>query len=192
MQSTQTTQVMLQQVTPLPTAAAMSAAVEILIVDDDTSIRELLHEVCVDAGFRVRGCASNGAAALDLLRTSLCPCVALLDWQMPILDGIALLREVAVAPDGNLQMRHAFVLLTAGSVRDAEALLARLPLLRRVPVVGKPFRLATVLDHITRLTAELASSSVDQQTSPAVDDRFAGDASAALRSYRAKRGEEVG
>jgi CheY-like chemotaxis protein len=59
----------------------------VLIVDDDTDIRETLEEVLADNHFRATG-AENGAVALERLRSDVePPCVILLDMMMPVMDG---------------------------------------------------------------------------------------------------------
>lgn len=63
----------------------MSAAA-ILIVDDDTDLREVLGELLADEGYDTRLCA-NGRAALDVLRGGARPALILLDLMMPEMDG---------------------------------------------------------------------------------------------------------
>ncbi len=63
---------------------------EVLIVDDDASIRTMLGFVFDDAGYRVTE-AADGAEALDVLRTDP-PALMILDLMMPGTDGVAVLR----------------------------------------------------------------------------------------------------
>jgi CheY-like chemotaxis protein len=57
------------------------------IVEDDRSIRDAIHEVLEDHGYRLLA-ASNGKEALEQLRTrAVKPCLILLDVMMPVLDG---------------------------------------------------------------------------------------------------------
>lgn len=63
---------------------------EVLIVDDDASIRTMLGFVFEDAGYRVIE-APDGAEALDVLRTDP-PALMILDLMMPGTDGVAVLR----------------------------------------------------------------------------------------------------
>jgi CheY-like chemotaxis protein len=59
----------------------------VLIVDDDTDIRETLEEVLADNDFPAVG-AENGAVALERLRSDVePPCLILLDMMMPVMDG---------------------------------------------------------------------------------------------------------
>lgn len=58
----------------------------ILVVDDDTDIRDLLADVLTDEGYGVT-CAQQGLEALTLLQQGLRPCVILLDLMMPVMNG---------------------------------------------------------------------------------------------------------
>jgi CheY-like chemotaxis protein len=58
----------------------------ILIVDDDTDVREVLGELLADEGYETRMCP-NGRAALDMLRGGARPRLILLDLMMPVMDG---------------------------------------------------------------------------------------------------------
>jgi CheY-like chemotaxis protein len=58
----------------------------ILVVDDDEDLRETLVDLLEAEGYAVAQ-ASDGAAALDLLRHGLRPQVILLDLMMPRMDG---------------------------------------------------------------------------------------------------------
>jgi CheY-like chemotaxis protein len=62
------------------------AAHPILIVDDDTDVREVLGDLLADEGYETRMC-SNGRIALDLLRGGASPRLILLDLMMPVMDG---------------------------------------------------------------------------------------------------------
>ncbi len=64
----------------------------ILIIDDDSFIRELYEEVLTDAGFTVTT-AENGEAGLEQLRKGGF-CVILLDVMMPKLDGLGVLTKL--------------------------------------------------------------------------------------------------
>lgn len=63
---------------------------EVLVVDDDASIRTLLAFVFQDQGFVVSE-AADGLEALDVLRTAP-PALMILDLMMPEVDGVAVLR----------------------------------------------------------------------------------------------------
>lgn len=60
---------------------------EILIVDDDFSIREMLNQVLEDEGYQV-SVAENGLVALNYLQNCIkLPCLIILDLKLPIMDG---------------------------------------------------------------------------------------------------------
>lgn len=63
------------------------AAYLVLVVDDDSMVRETMAELLEHKGFQVVQ-ASNGLEALQLLDGSLTPSAIFLDIAMPVLDGI--------------------------------------------------------------------------------------------------------
>lgn len=58
----------------------------VLIVEDETDIRDTLEEFLTDEGFAVDS-AADGAAALEKLEHSEPPCVVILDLLMPRVSG---------------------------------------------------------------------------------------------------------
>ncbi len=65
---------------------------QILVVDDEISIRKALDGVLVDAGYQVL-LAENGQVALNILRT-VRPSLVLLDIWMPGIDGVEILKKI--------------------------------------------------------------------------------------------------
>src|ERR671933_1253799 len=63
----------------------MSAPTRVLVVDEDSTIRDVIALALSDAGYEVIE-ANDGAAALALVRQRP-PDVILLDMRMPIMDG---------------------------------------------------------------------------------------------------------
>lgn len=59
---------------------------EVLLVEDDPSIREALCDVLLDEGYHVTT-AQHGRAAVDLLQAGCQPQIILLDLMMPVMDG---------------------------------------------------------------------------------------------------------
>lgn len=76
----------------------MSVSGPVLVVEDDRDVRESLVAVLEDAGYKVIS-ASDGRAALALLRAGPLPSVILLDLMMPVMDGWRFLEVVAGEPD---------------------------------------------------------------------------------------------
>lgn len=77
-----------------PETAAPSADGDILVVDDEESVRTLLTAILHSGGFRVRT-AANGPEALELFSAQ--PgniALVILDYVMPLMDGTEVLREL--------------------------------------------------------------------------------------------------
>jgi len=68
------------------------APISILVVDDDVDTCENLRDILTDCGYRVT-VAHSGEEALPLVRHEAFD-VALLDFKMPGMDGLALYREI--------------------------------------------------------------------------------------------------
>ena len=63
-----------------------------LVVDDSRVVRKVARRILEAHGFRVEE-AENGAYALEYCRNRLPACV-LLDWNMPVMNGIEFLRAL--------------------------------------------------------------------------------------------------
>ena len=68
----------------------------LLVVDDDSSHRELISDVLDEMGYRTRE-AANGREALDLLEQEM-PQAVLLDLRMPVMSGWGLLEALKKLP----------------------------------------------------------------------------------------------
>jgi CheY-like chemotaxis protein len=87
----------------------------LLVVDDDTDLREALEEVLRDAGFIVLG-ASNGREALEVLaRARPLPGLVLLDMMMPVLDGLGFAKEMHAVPE----WKHLPIVIFSASAGNA-------------------------------------------------------------------------
>src|SRR5262245_36682315 len=94
----------------------MAASQPILAVDDSAPIREMIATVLTARGYRVTT-ASDGREALLRLKAAAEPYVMLLDIVMPLLDGIALCRELE--RDVRLQRAGHKVILMSSAIRLA-------------------------------------------------------------------------
>jgi CheY-like chemotaxis protein len=114
----------------------------VLIVEDDTDIRETIEQVLADNDVPAIG-AENGAVALERLRSDVeLPCVILLDMMMPVMDG----RTFRLAQQNDPTLSDIpVVVLTAHASGERSA--------RELHVAGflrKPVDLQTLLEVIRR------------------------------------------
>lgn len=115
----------------------------VLIIDDDPDIRAVLRTTCHDEGWETIE-AEHGADGLALLASASRPLVTLLDYRMPIMDGLQVLRMVEA--HSALQI-HSYLLITANPTTLPPELL-RLAKRLRIQILPKPFDLDEVADAI--------------------------------------------
>ena len=92
-----------------------------LIVDDSRIIRKVARRIIEDLGFEVDE-AADGAEALSYC-SGLMPEVIILDWNMPVMDGMTFLRRVRAMPNGD-QPKIIFCTIENNPERIGEALSA--------------------------------------------------------------------
>jgi response regulator NasT len=89
--------------------SSTSPATRILVAEDETLIRMDLVEMLTEAGYEVIAQATNGEEAIELANEHK-PDLAILDVQMPVLDGISAAEKIiTIAP---------VLMLTAFSQRE--------------------------------------------------------------------------
>lgn len=66
---------------------------EALVVDDSRAMRKILSRILADIGFSVSE-ASNGSEGLERLEEGVLPHLALVDWNMPVMNGYEFVRAV--------------------------------------------------------------------------------------------------
>ncbi len=64
-----------------------------LVVDDSRAMRSILARLMTGLGFEVSQ-AGDGAQALAVLDTGVRPDVCLVDWNMPVMDGLQFIKTV--------------------------------------------------------------------------------------------------
>jgi two-component system, OmpR family, response regulator ChvI len=74
----------------------MASATAVVLVDDDDLFRESLGRNLADAGYAVRD-FSRGGAALDHLLSGSSANLVILDWRMPEMNGIEVLKRIRAA-----------------------------------------------------------------------------------------------
>ncbi len=92
-----------------------------LIVDDSRIIRKVARRIVEGLGFEVDE-AADGAEALAFC-SGLMPEVILLDWSMPVMDGMTFLRRLRALP-GGMTPKVLFCTIETRAERIAEALSA--------------------------------------------------------------------
>lgn len=92
-----------------------------LIVDDSRIIRKVARRIVEGLGFEVDE-AADGAEALNYCM-GVMPQVVLLDWHMPVMDGMTFLRRLRDLPGGRAP-KVLFCTIETRAERIAEALSA--------------------------------------------------------------------
>ena len=117
----------------------------VLVVDDEPSMRALLVDMLLEAGYDVVE-ASDGVAALEQARREH-PDIMLLDALMPVMDGFQVIRRLRENPTwGSMPV----IMLTGLSEVEGEL---SDPLFYRVHYLNKPCRRATLeltIEHALR------------------------------------------
>ena len=118
---------------------------KILVVDDETAIRNLLIDLLGDEGYAVVA-ASNGRAALAIALQQR-PDLILMDVMMPELDGLETLRHIRAVP-GSRDVP--IILMSAAHHLSPETS-------DTVAFITKPFN----LDHVLAVVARMFASADD-------------------------------
>lgn len=106
--------------------------VKVMVVDDSLVFRSQIKNCLSDVdGLEVVNMAKNGAVALDFLRKNEVDLITL-DLEMPMMDGIALLKEM-----GNLNRQPKVIVFSANTTKGAQKTLEAMRL-GAVDVVCKP------------------------------------------------------
>lgn len=126
----------------------------VLAVDDESAIRSALHDLLEDEGYQVFE-AADGVEALTALRATSERYVVLLDYLMPNMNGLEVLR--AVVADPILARQHAFILISANlfSLQDELKILLTQ---NGIPLISKPFHWSTLLQAVEEAARRLSIS----------------------------------
>ncbi|HEU0129779.1 MAG TPA: response regulator transcription factor [Mycobacteriales bacterium] len=116
---------------------------KVLVVEDDPSVRGLLHTLLTGEGYEV-ATASDGLAGL-VKASSAKPDLMLLDLMMPDLGGVRVLEELR----GDPTMADIPVIVVTGKLEAVPPLRG---LLGEDNVFVKPFGVAELLDRIAAVT----------------------------------------
>lgn len=119
------------------------SATRVLVVEDDPSVRGLLHTLLSAEGYDV-ATASDGLAGL-VKATSTHPALVLLDLMMPDLGGVRVLEELREDPE----LAGTPVIVVTGKVDAVPGIRA---LLGEGSVFVKPFAVAELLSRVAEVT----------------------------------------
>ena len=153
-----------------PVSRAGLRGLRVLIVDDHETNRRILHKQITSWGMR-DGMAENGGEALDLLRAAAdrgeAYDLAVLDMQMPGMDGLQLARTINAEPA--ISSTRLVLLTSIGVNINEDARLAGVEV-----VLSKPVRQSQLHDAL----ATMLGTSTQKQDQPSLEDmRPAGSAS---------------
>lgn len=115
---------------------------EVLVVEDDSDLRESLSQALQDHGFTVTQ-AANGQQALELLKRGIRPGLILLDLMMPVLSGWELRDALREDPE----LAKIPQLIVSAFVDETEQAVLALP---PDDCIRKPFHLRILIDAIER------------------------------------------
>lgn len=121
----------------------------VLVIEDEPAIAMVFQEFLSEEGYEV-AVAFDGVAGLDRLRQGPLPDVVIVDLFMPGMGG----REVIQSMRAEPLFAHVPVIVVTGAVPDAKDFP---PEGSFQALLGKPFELKAVLQHVEQLTAAPAS-----------------------------------
>jgi CheY-like chemotaxis protein len=123
----------------------------VLVVDDNDEICAALRWMLEDDGYEVLW-TSDGAAALNILRSAEDRFVVLLDYVMPEVTGQDVLESVVADP--RLSTSHVFILMTA-MARTLPPKMLRLLTTLGIPVIQKPFDIDDLAAQVSQAAGRL-------------------------------------
>jgi CheY-like chemotaxis protein len=113
----------------------------VLVVEDNEEVREVLAEILRVEGAEV-ACAANGAEGWARAAATPRPCLILLDFKMPVMDGIEFLKRRNADPE----LSAIPVIMISGT----EELTGREAELNFQGFVRKPFDPAVLMEIVRR------------------------------------------
>jgi two-component system chemotaxis response regulator CheY len=122
----------------------MNKEMNILIVDDFSTMRRIVKNLLHDLGFSNTSEADDGQTALPMLKTGKFDFLVT-DWNMPGMDGLTLLKKVREDED----LKHMPVLMVTAEAKREQIVVAA-----QAGVNGyivKPFTAATLKEKIDKI-----------------------------------------
>lgn len=129
----------------------MDKGMKILVVDDFSTMRRIIRNLLRDLGMNNAEEADDGATALPMLKTGKFDFL-ITDWNMPIMEGIDLVRNVRADPD----LRDLPILMVTAEARREQIVAAA-----EAGVNGyivKPFTAQTLEQKISKIFERLGAA----------------------------------
>ncbi|HVC25809.1 MAG TPA: response regulator [Acidimicrobiales bacterium] len=121
-----------------------------LVVDDSRAMRSLLRQILLQLGIEVAE-AAEGRAAIDLVEAGPVPELVLVDWHMPVMDGLELVTELRA----HKEWRHmAIMMVTTESEHEN---MVRALLAGANEYLIKPFTADAVVEKLSLLGLHCAT-----------------------------------
>ncbi|HVC26175.1 MAG TPA: response regulator [Acidimicrobiales bacterium] len=121
-----------------------------MVVDDSRAMRSLLRQILVPLGVEIVE-AAEGRAAVDLVESGPVPDLALVDWHMPVMDGLELVTELR----SHKEWRHmAIMMVTTESEHEN---MVRALLAGANEYLIKPFTADAVVEKLSLLGLHCAT-----------------------------------
>src|SRR6478609_4146881 len=121
---------------------------QLLIVDDDSAMRDFLSEALMDEGYRV-DVAAGGRAGIERVRAGGVDLVVT-DVKMPDMDGLDMLAEIRAPAGGDVNPPHVVVITAFGSIETAKRALK----LGAHDYITKPFEIDDLLVAVEKALDE--------------------------------------
>jgi PAS domain S-box-containing protein len=142
---------------PAPVPEGIPPALSVLIVDDHAVARDILTQTCAAFGWQATAVDSGAAGLHELLRSAAEERdydLLLLDWRMPAMDGLEMLRQAYATPGIGLPL----VVLMA-SMFELEQAVAASDDLSLDGIAAKPLTPSSLLEVVARAyTGEFATA----------------------------------
>jgi len=115
-----------------------------LVLDDSRAMRMILTRILREVGFEVTE-AADGREGLDMLSKGPVPDLALIDWNMPEMDGLSFVKEV------RQHDRYSGITLMMVTTESEQGQIVRALAAGAHEYVIKPFTSEAILDKLSLL-----------------------------------------
>jgi two-component system chemotaxis response regulator CheY len=115
-----------------------------MVIDDSRAMRAILRRIVTELGFDCVE-AGDGQEALDRLSSGGVPDLALVDWNMPVLDGLSFIQTVRSRPE----WRHITLMMV--TTEGEQAQIVRALAAGAHEYVIKPFTPAAIEEKLALL-----------------------------------------